>query len=215
MNFTFETEIFYLRQLTDGLRWICLVVLHLLSYLHPSYGSSLYSSMQTEVPHEKTLSREFKMRRFLCVGSLLAACFLISSPSFLADGVHSFAERGDSDFDNSHFADANSASVERHTAFFESKTSGSNEDHTNWLGDVDDDHGKAWGSHKGVNHHKGDSWWNFGDQDNGTTDGDSGDTGDTGNTGAPTASVPEPSVLALLSTALAAFLLKSLRKATV
>jgi hypothetical protein len=160
------------------------------------------------------LSREVTMRRFLCIGSLLAACFLISSPSLRADSVHRFAERTDSDFDNSHVADANFASVERHPTFFESRTFSLNEDHANWLGDFDDDHGKAWGWRKGHHHHDGDNGWNSGDQGNGDTDGDSGNTGSTGGAGAPTASIPEPSVLALLSTALAAFFLISLRKAT-
>ena len=156
------------------------------------------------------------MRRFLCIGSLLVAYFLISSPSLLADSVHRLAERIDSDFDNSHFADANFASVEHHSAFFESKTFGSHEDHADWLGDFDDDHGKAWGWRKGHHpHHGGDNGWNSGGQGNGDSDGDSGDTGSTGGGGAPTASIPEPSVLTLLSTALAAFFLKSLRKATV
>ena len=156
------------------------------------------------------------MRRFLCIGSLLVAYFLISSPSLLADSVHRLAERIDSDFDNSHFADANFASVERHPAFFESRTFGSNEDHINWIGDFDDDHGKAWGLRKGHHHHHdGDNGWNSGDQGNGDTDGDSGNSGSTGGAGPPTASIPEPPVLALLSTALAAFLLKFLRRATV
>ena len=62
------------------------------------------------------------MRRFLCIGSLSVVCLLIFSSSLLADGVHSFTHRADSDFDNSHFADANSVSVEGHYAFFESRT---------------------------------------------------------------------------------------------
>jgi len=80
----------------------------------------------------------------------------------------------------------------------------------NWLGDVDDDHGEAWGRRKGVRHyHNGDSWGNFGDQDNGDADGDSGNTGSTGSGDPSTPNVPEPSVLVLLSTALAAFSLLS------
>jgi hypothetical protein len=143
----------------------------------------------------------------------LAACFLISSPSLLADGVHSFTDRADSDFDNLHFADAHSASVERHSTFFESRTFGSNEDHSNWLDDSEDHPGKAWGWHK-RHRHQGDSGGSFGDLDDGSTDGDSGNTGSTVSAGAPTASNPEPSVLVLLSTALIAFFLKSLRKTT-
>ena len=158
------------------------------------------------------------MGRFVCFGSLMVLCLLIFSPSILANRVDSFTDRADSFFDNSiHFTDANFASVEAHSAFFESGTSGSNEDHVHWLGDFDDHHGRAWGWHKHHNHY-GDSSGNFGDQDNGDTDDDSGNTGSTGSTGsggAPTLAVPEPSVLLLLSAALAAFLLKSLRRATV
>jgi len=162
-------------------------------------------------------AQEAKMRRFLCIGSLLAA-MLTFSPSLLADGVHSFTrftDRADSDFDNPHFADNNSALVGHHSAFFESRTFGPHEDHVNWLGDVDDDHGKAWGWYKGVHHHNGDSWGNFGDQDSGNTDRDSGNTGNTGSGDPSTPGVPEPSVLVLLSTALAAFSLKFLKRATV
>jgi hypothetical protein len=81
----------------------------------------------------------------------------------------------------------------------------------NSLGDFDDDHSKAWGWRKGHHHHhSGDNGWNSGDQGNGDTDGDSGNAGSTGST----PSIPEPSVLVLLSTALAALFLKSLRRAT-
>jgi hypothetical protein len=150
------------------------------------------------------------MRRFLCIGSL-SAFLLMFSPSLLADGVHSFTYRADSDFDNSHFADANSASVGAHHAFFESRSFGPNEERVNSLGDFDDDHSKAWGWRKGHHHHhSGDNGWNSGDQGNGDTDGDSGNAGSTGST----PSIPEPSVLVLLSTALAALFLKSLRRAT-
>src|SRR5215469_2925306 len=149
------------------------------------------------------------MGRFLCFASLLVVC-LIFSPSILADGVHSFTDRGDSFFDNSiHFTDDDSVSVDG-PAFFESKTFGSKEDHVYWLGDFDDHHGKAWGWRR---HHDGDSGGNFGDQDNGDADDDSGNTGSTGSGGASTHAVPEPSVLVLLSAALAAFLLKSLSRA--
>ena len=127
--------------------------------------------------------------------------------------MHSFTHHADSDFDNLHFADANSASVDGHSGFFESRTFGSNEGNVNWLGDVDDDHGKAWGWHK-HHHHNGGVDGNFGDGDNWGADGDSGNTGGTGNGDPSTPNVPEPSVLVLLSTALAALFLKSLRRAT-
>ena len=143
----------------------------------------------------------------------MVVCLLIFSPSILADRVDSFTDPADSFFDSSiHFTDADSASVDSYSAFFESRTSGSNEDHMNWLEDFDDHHGGAWGWH---NHHNGDgdSGGNFGNQDNGDTNDDSGNTGSSG--GASTVAVPEPSVLVLLSAALAAFLLKSLRRATV
>jgi len=150
------------------------------------------------------------MGRFVCFASFMVVCLLIFSPSILADGVHSFTDRADSFFDSSiHFTDADSASVDGHS-FFESRTFGSNEDHVYWLGDFDDHHGKAWGWRS---HHDGDSDWNFGDQDNQDTDDDSGNTGSTGSGGASTLAAPEPSVLVLLSTALAAFFLKSLRRA--
>jgi len=152
------------------------------------------------------------MGRFVCAASFMVVCLLIFSPSIRADRVDIFTDRTDSFFDNSiHFTDANSASVDGHSDFFESGTFGSNEDHVNWLGDFDDHHGKAWGWRR---HHDGDSG-NFGDQDNADTDDDGGNTGSTGSGGASTLAVPEPSVLVLLSTALAAFFLKFLRRATV
>ena len=155
------------------------------------------------------------MGRFVCFGSFMVVCLLIFSPSILADRVDSFTDPADSFFDSSiHFTDADSASVDSHSAFFESRTSGSNEDHVNWLGDFDDHPGKAWGWHKHHNHY-GDSSGNFGDQDNGDTDDNSGNTGSAGSGGGSTLAVPEPPVLVLLSAALAAFLLKSLRSTTV
>ena len=176
------------------------------------------------VPCRYHRAQEARMRRFLCIGGLSAA-LLTFSPSLLADGVHSFArltERADSDFDNPNFADGNSALVGRHFAFFESRTLGSNEDHLNWLDDSEDHHGNALGWRKDHHHHHhdGDSGWSFGDQDNGDqdnqdTDKDSGNAESTGSGDSSTSAVPEPSVLVLLSTALAAFLLKSLRRATV
>jgi len=153
------------------------------------------------------------MGRFVCFASFMVVCLLIFSPSIRADRVDIFTDRTDSFLDNStHFTDANSASVVGHSAFFESGTFGSNEDHVNWLVDFDDHHGKAWGWRR---HHGGDSDENFGDQDNADTDDDGGNTGSTGSGGASTLAVPEPSVLVLLSTALALFFLKSLRRATV
>ena len=155
------------------------------------------------------------MRRFACFGGFVVVSLLIFSPSILADRVDSFTDPADSFFDSSiHFTDADSASVDSYSAFFESRTSGSNEDHMNWLEDFDDHHGRAWGWHK---HHNGDgdSGGNLGDQDNGDTDDNSGNTGSAGSGGGSTLAVPEPPVLVLLSAALAAFLLKSLRRATV
>ena len=153
------------------------------------------------------------MGRFVCFASFMVVCLLIFSPSIRADRVDIFTDRTDSFFDNSiHFTDANSASIDGHSALFESGTLGSNEDYANWLGDFDDHHAKAWGWRR---HHGGDSDENFGDQDNADTDDDGGNTGSTGSGGAATLAVPEPSVLVLLSTALALFFLKSLRRATV
>ena len=153
------------------------------------------------------------MGRFVCSASFMVVCLLIFSPSIRADRVDIFTDRTDSFFDNSiHFTDANSASLDGRSAFFESGTDSSNEDYVNWLGDFDDHHGKAWGWRR---HHGGDSDANLGDQDNADTDDDGGNTGSTGSGGASTLAVPEPSVLVLLSTALAAFFLKSLRRATV
>ena len=147
------------------------------------------------------------MGRFVYIASFLTVCLLLFSPSLLADRVVPDF------FDHpAHSTDADFASIDSHSAFFESRTSDSNGDHSIWLVDFDDHHGKAWGWHK---HHKsyGDGGWN-GDEDNGDTDDDSGNTGSTSSGGA-TLAVPEPSVLVLLPAALAAFLLKSRRRATV
>ena len=152
------------------------------------------------------------MRRLLWIVCLFAVSPLIFSPPVRADGVHSFTYRADSDFDNLHFADANCASVDGHSGFFESRTFGFNEDNVNWLGDPDDDHGKAWGWHK-HHHHDGGVDGNSGDGDSWGNGGDNGNTG-SGNGDPSTPSVPEPSVLVLLSTAIAVFFLKSLRRAT-
>ena len=147
------------------------------------------------------------MGRFVYIASFLTVCLLLFSPSLLADRVVSLPDRADSFFDHSgHFIDADFASIDGHSSFLESRTFGSNRDHVNSLVDFDVPHGKAWGWHK---HHNDD-----GDQDNGDTDDDSGHTGSTGS-GSATLAVPEPSVLVLLSAALAAFLLNSLRRATV
>ena len=146
------------------------------------------------------------MRRFVR-SSFVAVCLLFLSSSLPADGVHDSNNRaGSFSAILIHFTGTDPASVGGDTAFFMSKTIGSEADHSNWLDDPEDHHGKAWGWHK---HHNDD-----GDQDNGDTDDDSGHTGSTGS-GSATLAVPEPSVLVLLSAALAAFLLNSLRRATV
>jgi len=151
--------------------------------------------------------------------SLLTVCFLIFfPPSLLADGVHSFTYRADN-FSNNlfDFTAADHASDGGDSAFFVSGTFGSNEHHLKWLDDPENDHGEAWGwrGNHHHNHHDGDDAWNFVDQGNEDTDGDSGNGGSTSGGEHPSTSVvPEPSVLVLLSTALAAFLLKSLRSAT-
>jgi hypothetical protein len=159
------------------------------------------------------------MSHFVRSGSLLAVCLLAFSPSLLADRVHRFTDRVGSDFDNPIvFTHADSASVDGDSAFLKPKTIGANEDHVNWLGDFDDDRGKAWGWRKHLHHHYyGDTGENFEDQDNdnGDVDGNTGNSGNVGTGGTSTVGIPEPSVLVLLSTALAAFLLKPLRKATV
>src|SRR5215469_4444053 len=150
------------------------------------------------------------MGRFVGIASLLTVCLLLFSPSLLADRVVTLPDRADSFFDNSfHVTDADFASIDRHSGFFESWALVSNEDHRKWLEDVEDHHGKAWGWHK--HHHRyGDSGWNSGDQDNGDPDDDSGSTGSISSGDAPTVAAPEPSVLVLLSAALAACLLKFL-----
>ena len=154
------------------------------------------------------------MWRLVRNGSLVAICVLFFSPSLRADSVHRFTDHADSVFDTSSlFADSDSAKVDGHSAFFKSNDFGSNEDHVDWLKDLDDDHGKAWGwlDDRHHHHHDGDSGWNIADQDNDDTDGDSGkNTASTSGRDPSTPAVPEPSVLVLLSTALAAFLLKSL-----
>jgi hypothetical protein len=156
------------------------------------------------------------MRRFVR-GSFVAVCLLFFSPSLPADGVHSFTHRADSLSANFiAFTDTDPAPVGGDSAFFVSRTLGSNEDHLKGLDDSDDHHGKAWGWRKADHHHHDDDdGWNFADQDNEDTDGDSGNAGSTGGSDASTSGVPEPSTLVLLSAALAAFLLKSLSRATV
>ena len=149
---------------------------------------------------------------------LLTVCFLIFfPPSLLADSVHSFTYRADS-FSNNlfDFTAADHASDGGDSAFFVSGTFGSNGHHLKWLDDPENDHGEAWGWRRNHHrhHHDGDDAWNFVDQDNEDTDGASGNSGST-ISGEPlsTSSVPEPSGLVLLSTALVAFLLKFLRSA--
>ena len=157
------------------------------------------------------------MGRFVRSGSLVAVCLLFFSPSLPADGVHNFTDRADSFSANSiHFTDIDPASVGGDSAFFVSRTFGSYEDHLNWLDDSDDHPGKAWGWRKHEHHHHsdGDGGWNFADQDNEDTDGDSGSAGSIRGRDPSPSGVPEPSTLILLSMALAALWLKSLRRAT-
>jgi len=153
-----------------------------------------------------------KMRSFVR-GSLVAVCFLFFSPSLPADSVHGFTDRDGSFSANLiDFADTNRASVGSDSAFLVSRTLGSTEDHLKRVDDSGDDHGKAWGWRKDDHHHhEGDGGWNFADQDNG----DNGNAGSTSGGDPSTSGVLEPSVLVLLSTGLAAFLLRSLRRPTV
>jgi len=151
-------------------------------------------------------------------GSFLTVCLLILfPPSLLADGVHSFTYRADS-FSNHffHFTDADFASDGGDSAFFVPRTFGSNEGHLKWLNDSENHHGEAWGWRKNHHpyHYDGNGAWNFVHQGFEDTAGGSGNTGSTSGGDPPAPGVPEPSVLVLLSTALAAFLLKSLRSAT-
>ena len=150
--------------------------------------------------------------------SFAAVCLLFFSPSLPADGVHSLTERAGSFSDNFiAFTDTDRSSASGDSTFFVSRTFGSNEDHLKGLEDSEDHHGKSWAWGKNDHHHRhnGNGGWNSADQDNEDTDGDSGNAGSTSGSDASTSGVPEPSVLVLLSTALAAFLLKSLRRATV
>ena len=152
--------------------------------------------------------------------SLVAVCFLFFSPSLPADSVHSFTDRvGAIDchsfcLRSLQFIETDRASVGGTSAFFVDRTLGSD---LKWRDDSKDHHGNAWGSRKDdhQHHHDGDGGLNFADQDNEDTDGDSGNAGSIIGSDASTSGVPEPSVLVLLSTALAAFLLKSLRRAIV
>jgi hypothetical protein len=150
-------------------------------------------------------------------GSLLTVCLLIFfPPSLLADGVHSSTHRADSFSTFVDFTDAESASEGGDSAFFVSGTFGSSEHHLNGLDDSENDHGEAWEWRKSHHRHHldGDGAWNFVDQGFKDSDGDSGNGGSSSGENPSTPAVPEPSVLVLLSTALAAFLLKSLRSAT-
>jgi hypothetical protein len=155
--------------------------------------------------------------------SLVAVCFLFFSPSLPADSVHSFTDRVGSIDCHSfclrsfHFIETDRASVGGDSALFVSRTLGSNEDHLKGLDDSEDHHDEAWAWRKKDHHHHhdGDGAWNFADQDNEDIDGDSGNEGSISGRDPSTSGVPEPSTLVLLSTVLAAFLLKSLRRATV
>jgi|SRR5215472_17072144 len=155
--------------------------------------------------------------------SLVAVCFLFFSASLPADGVHSSTDHvGAIDclsfcLRSFQFIEVDRAPIGGDSAFFVDKTLGSDEDQLKRLDDSEDHHGNAWGWRKDDHHHgdDGDGGRKFADQNNEDTDGDSGNAGSTGVSDAPTSGVPEPSTLVLLSAALAAFLLKSLRRATV
>jgi hypothetical protein len=139
--------------------------------------------------------------------TLVAVCLLFFSPCLPADGTHT--ERASSFSD--HFIDF--THTDRASLGGDSASAlDSNDDHWKGLDDSEDHPGKAWGWYKKDHHHHhdGDGAWNFADQDNEDTDGDSISGRDPSTSG-----VPEPSTLVLLSTALAAFLLKSNRRATV
>ena len=144
--------------------------------------------------------------------SLVAVCLLFFSPSLPADGTHT--ERAGSFSD--HFIDFTHNDLTSVGGDFASALD-SNEDHLKGLDDSEDHPGKAWGWYKKDHHHhhNGDGGWNVADQDNEDTDGDSGNEGSISGRDPSTSGVPEPSTLVLLSTALAAFLLKSMRRATV
>ena len=147
---------------------------------------------------------------------LLTVCLLVFfPPSLLADGVHSY-RAGSVSNSAFHFTDAESASEGGDSAFFVSGTFGSSEHHLNGLDDSENDHGEAWGWRLNRHHHHldGDGTGSFVGQGYKDVDGDSGNEGGTSGGDPPTPGVPEPSVLLLLSAALAAFLLKSLRSAT-
>ena len=155
--------------------------------------------------------------------SLVAVCLLFFSPSLPADSVHSSTDRvGSIDclsfcLRSFQFFETDRALVGGDSALFVSRILGSNQDHLKWLDDSEDHRGEAWGWRKNDQHHhrNGDGGWNFPDQDNEDTEGNSGNEGSISGRDPSTSGVPEPSTLVLLSTALAAFLLKSLRRATV
>ena len=155
--------------------------------------------------------------------SLVAVCFLFFSPSLPANSVDSCADRvGPTDclsfcLRSFQFIEIDRAPVGGDSAFFVDRTLGSDEDPLKGLDDSEAHQASAWEWRKDDHHHHddGDGGWNFADQDNEDTDGDSGNAGSTSGSDASTSGVPEPSVLVLLSTALTAFLLKSLRRATV
>jgi hypothetical protein len=147
---------------------------------------------------------------------LLTVCVLVFfPPSLLADGVHYRAGSVSNSF--FHFTDADRNSDGGDSAFFEYGTFGPAEHHFIWLDDLENDHGEAWGWRLNHHHHHhldGDGTGSFVDQGDKDVDGDSGNEGGTSGGDPPTPGVPEPSVLVLLSAALAVFLLKSLRSAT-
>jgi|SRR6516162_9779973 hypothetical protein len=157
------------------------------------------------------------MGRLVRCCSLVAVCLLFFSPTLPADGAHGFTDRAGSFSDHSiDFTHTDLASVGGDSALFVSKTLGSNEDHLKGLDDSEDHPGKAWGWYKKDHHHhhEGAGGWNVADQDNEDTDGDSGSAGSIRGRDPSPSGVPEPSTLILLSMALAALWLKSLRRAT-
>lgn len=151
----------------------------------------------------------------LRLATLSAVCVMAFSTPVFADGVYRFTDRPNSFFEKPiYFTDTDSWLVRGH-AFSEFTTYASSQDHSNWIGDFDDDHGKERRWHNHFHYQYGDGGWNFGDQDwqndgNGEKKGRAGASGIGSNS---IAAVPEPTVLVLLSAALAAFLLKPLSRA--
>lgn len=164
--------------------------------------------------------REDKMPMggLLRLASLSAVCVMVFSTPLFADGVYRFTDRPDSFLEKPVYFTDTDPLLSGGPAFGDFTPYGSSPPHWNWLRDFDDDHGKerAWHNHFHYGYGGG---WTFRDQD-WDNDGNSGKKGNAGPGpsgigGNSTAAVPEPTVLVLLSAALAAFLLKSLSKAMV